>query len=223
MIEYNNAYYEVVDSRSIRLQNGICEDITEDTAGEHIAYLQGSDIFTESMTPTDIELYSYSPYPCDAVMVIKEKDKYSVAVFCNYISVTADGNVNMKVSELYRLYGIYSASDIIAISEAAVGKESWSNRVTDRAVINAFYDITLSLESYNNSGYQYALFNGKSEEEQQEISICMADSMRYLYIHTSGGLKLTLHLYPEHGWLYASLTSYKMSDEALEWYSENLE
>lgn len=220
MIEYNSTYFEVISSKSILRKYGLPGVIGEDMAGEHIAYLKGSDYYTVSASPTDIELLTYSQAPCEAVKIIRKGDTYSAAVFCNYIS--ENGDVRMEISELYRLYGINNASDIASISKAAVGKEKYSVSVFDSAAIQEFYDITASLKGYNNSEYQNAVFGGKSEEEQQDLAVSMADKMSYLYIQTKHGIIFRIDIYPEHGWMYSSLTSYRMSDALLEWYSENL-
>ncbi len=220
MIEYNDAYFEVIESKALLHKVGLPDTITDDMAGEHIAYLKGQDYYTVSESPTDIELFTYSPILCDAVKIIRKGDTYSAAVFCNYIS--SDGDVRMDISELYRLYGIYDASDIASISKAETGREGYSSRVIAPAAIREFYDITTSFEAYSNSEYQAAVFGGKSEEEQHELSINMADKMCYLHILTKQGLKFRINIYPEHGWMYSALTSYRMSDAMFDWYAKNI-
>jgi len=225
-LEYNGCYYEATDIDWVLEKYGLPPKITADMAGKHLGYLEsdGGAGYSSTTMTTDIELYQYAPFPCRGVYVLRDGDKYMAALFCNFIM--PDSNANCEITELYRIYGIESAEDIASITEM-----DWNNRkeigkpVTDRAELNSFYDMTVSLVSYGNDDFQSMQFGSyNSEEEQINAHITFADDLRSLRIETGAGLRFFIDIHPNHDWIYGrgSMSYYRIDDQMHDWLERNL-
>ena len=74
--------------------------------------------------------------------------------------------------------------------------------VTDANEIQAFYDMTMTLDSYGNDDFQELMFGGyTNEEKQMEAHTAFADDSRVLRIETNGGLRFYISLYPSYSWI----------------------
>ena len=226
----NGCYYETVDDPAILEIYGLPKKITADMAGDHVAYIdvnfdQGFASFEETPVKTDNELYEYAPAPSRGIYVYREGDKYMAAIFCNF-ETFGSSNTNYELKELYRIFNVSQAGDIASISEVDWHREKVIGAtVTDANEIQAFYDMTMTLDSYGNDDFQELMFGGyTNEEKQMEAHTAFADDSRVLRIETNGGLRFYISLYPSYSWMYASgaMSYYKIDDAMHDWINSNL-
>ena len=225
-LEFNGCFYEAVDIPEVLEKYGLPGEITADMAGEHVSYLKsdGGVGYEETSLETDIELYQYAPTPCRGVYVLRDGKKYMAALFCNFYQF--DSNTNTELTELYRVYGIESADDIVSLTEmSSSNQEEIGTPVTDRAEINEFYNMTIALWSYGNDDFQKLMFGGYPDEETlQKAYIAYADDQRNLRIKTTDGLCFFISFHPNYDWIEGGGTmSYFQIDEQMhEWIDRNL-
>jgi len=225
-LEFNGCFYEAVDIPEVLEKYGLPGEITADMAGEHVSYLKsdGGVGYEETSLETDIELYQYAPTPCRGVYVLRDGKKYMAALFCNFYQF--DSNTNTELTELYRVYGIESADDIVSLTEmSSSNQEEIGTPVTDRAEINEFYNMTIALWSYGNDDFQKLMFGDYPDEETlQKAYIAYADDRRNLRIKTTDGLCFFISFHPNYDWIEGGGTmSYFQIDEQMhEWIDRNL-
>lgn len=224
-LEYSGMFYEAVNIPEVLEKYGLPSEITADMAGEHIEYLKsdGGAGYECTTIETDIELYQYAPSVCDGVYLLRDGDTWYAALFCNFYQF--DDNTSVELTELYRVYGINSASDIASITEMNnSNKREVGKPVTDPREIEEFYDMTVALWSYGNDDYQKLMYGGIPEEEQQEIHNAVADDRRNLRIETTDGLRFFIAFYPSYDWIYGvgTLSYYQIDDQMHDWINRNL-
>lgn len=224
-LEYGGKFYEAVDDPAILEKYGLPRQITAEMAGEQLIYLTGDKERGYDCTAkqTDKVLCHYAPAPGGAVYIVQDGSAYLAAIFCNFYQF--DSNTSCELTELYRVYRISNAEDIVSIAEVDWHREKIiGTPLTDRQEIGEFYDRTIALWSYGNDDFQKAMFGGcTSEEEQLAAHTAFAEDSRILRIETAEGLRFYLNLFPSHGWLYSSGTmSYYPADETvLRWFTRN--
>jgi len=214
VIEYNGAYYESVDMTDKNTLDtyNLPYEITADMIG--ISLGAGLDTNGEH---TEQTLYQYVPYADivtitteleqeraqRAVYIVEDGGAYSFALFCNFIGF--DSNTHTEASEMFVVYGVDEVEDIASIT--IDGKE-----VTDSNKINALFDNLYNSYAMGNDAYQKAVFKGMSEEEQQALSIELADSMIEMKITTAEGVVINnLCYYPTINYVSWALNYYKLS------------
>lgn len=215
IIEYDGAYYEAVDMTNTKLLDTyhLPHEITADMVGGPLGTgLDGSGRQTERM------MYQYLPYADivavtagldqeraqRAVYVVEAGEGYSFALFCNFIHL--DSNVHEEASELFAVYGVDEAEDIASIT---IGGET----VSDSAKIQEIFDNLSHSRSMGNDDYQDTFFKGMSEEDQQALSIELADSMMELHITTTDGIAINhLCCYPTINCVFWALNYYQLND-----------
>lgn len=214
IIEYEGAYYESIDMANTEILDTYhlpCE-ITEDMVGDPLGTgLDGSGKQTERT------MYQYVPYADivtvtgglnqeraqRAVYVVEEGEGYSFALFCNFIHL--DSNTHEEASELFAVYGVDEAEDIAGI---AIGGETAS----DSARIQEIFDNLYHSHSMGNDDYQDTFFKGMSEEDQQALSVDLADSMIKIKIITTNGVVINnLNYYPTINYVYWALNYYQLN------------
>lgn len=225
-LEFDGCYYEICDLDWVLENYGLPGKITPELAGEHLAYLKHSDSssYEETAAQTDIELYQYAPSPCRGVYVVRDGENYLAALFCNFR--LDNSNASVKLSELYRVYGINGAEDISKIvrtkshgkTETIVG-----SAVTAPETIAEFYKITTSLESCGNDDFQDTVFNHISEENQPAAHTAFADDAITVRIESKTGLSFYLRVFPSYGWIYGprALSYYRMNEAVYGWLETN--
>ena len=133
---------------------------------------------------------------------------------------------NYKLKELYRIFNVSQAGDIASISEVDWHREKVIGAtVTDANEIQAFYDMTMTLDSYGNDDFQELMFGGyTNEEKQMEAHTAFADDCRKLRVETKDGLRFYVSLYPSFSWMHASgtMSYYKIDNTMHEWINRNL-
>ena len=223
--ELNGKFYEVVETPEVLEKYGLPSKITEDVAGDHVAYLKsgGDDSYKCTPIETDMELYQYNPAASDGVYVLRDGDTWYAALFCNFYQF--DSNTNCSLTELYRVYGIESVDDIASITEM-----KWNNEqevgspVRNRQEIDEFYHMTIALASYGNDDFQAEVFDGIPEENQQEAHTAFADDRRNLRIETASGLRFFIAFYPNYDWIYGggTMSYFKIDNQMRNWIARNV-
>lgn len=215
IIEYEGAYYESIDMTNTELLDTyrLPHEITADMVGRPLGTgLDGSGRQTERI------MYQYLPYADivtvtgglnqgraqRAVYVVEEGEGYSFALFCNFIHL--DSNTHEEASELFAVYGVDEAEDIASIT---IGGET----VSDSARIQEIFDNLYYSHSMGNDDYQDTFFKGMSEEDQQALSIELADSMIEMKITTTNGVVINnLNYYPTIHYVDWALNYYRLND-----------
>ncbi len=232
MIEYDNAYYEIIEDNLEALEKfGVPTKITADLAGEHVGYLKSESpdiqrsILLVTDEKTDIELLEYNPAPNKAHLIIRHGEKYYIARICNYITMPNDSHL---VSEFLKIYGINSAEDI-----KSVAPTSWDNTwkltgkaVTDRAKITEFYNELINLKPFSEDEFQKTAYNNNAEDEEslKELYTGHANDLKVIVIETKDGIRFTIKTYPTYGWFYfpATLTHAQMPATLKTWLEINM-
>jgi len=213
VIEYNGAYYEGIDMADTKTLDAfnLPYEITEDMIGASLGAGLGP-----AGEKTEQTLYQYVPYADivtittelkqeraqRAVYIVENGEAYSFALFCNFIGF--DSNTHTEASEMFVVYGVDEAEDIASIT---IGKDE----ITDADKIKALFDNLNYSYAMGNDDYQNAVFKGMSEEEQQSLSIELADSMIEIRIETAEGVVINnLRYYPTINYVSWALNYYKL-------------
>lgn len=226
IIEYNNAYYEVCDVKSVLKKLGIKENITSTDAGEFVTYLKKKtpgekSQYVVSEEISDIVLYSYTWIPCEAVYIICDNGQYDAVVFCRILD-----NDAVSLEKAYAIYNIKSASDISSISVV----DSWSNKkivgptLTNKTVISQFYSLSLALKDYSHRDHHKMNYGHiETEEELVQAYAITAEGELTIMIETVDGLRFCLGYDPEGGWIESSQTMryYRVTEEMASWFADN--
>lgn len=223
--ELNGKFYEVVETPEVLEKYGLPSKITEDVAGDHVAYLKsdGDDSYECTPIETDMELYQYNPAASDGVYVLRNGETWCAALFCNFYQF--DSNTNCSLTELYRVYGIESADDIKSITEMKWNNEqAVGSPVRNRQEIDEFYHMTIALASYGNDDFQAEVFDGIPEENQQEAHTAFADDRRNLRIETASGLRFFIAFYPNYDWIEGggTMSYFKIDSQMRNWIERNV-
>lgn len=223
--ELNGKFYEVVETPEVLEKYGLPSKITEDVAGDHVAYLKsdGDDSYECTPIETDMELYQYNPAASDGVYVLRNGETWCAALFCNFYQF--DSNTNCSLTELYRVYGIESADDIKSITEMDNNNENETGTpVVERQEITEFYNMTIALGSYGNDDFQAEVFGNIPEEKQQEAHSAFAENQRNLRIETKDGLRFFIAFYPSYNWIYGggTMSYFKIDNQMRNWIERNV-
>lgn len=223
--ELNGKFYEVVETPEVLEKYGLPSKITEDVAGDHVAYLKsdGDDSYECTPIETDMELYQYNPAASDGVYVLRNGETWCAALFCNFYQF--DSNTNCSLTELYRVYGIESADDIASITEMDNNNENETGTpVVERQEITEFYNMTIALGSYGNDDFQAEVFGNIPEEKQQEAHSAFAENQRNLRVETKDGLRFFIAFYPSYNWIYGggTMSYFKIDNQMRNWIERNV-
>ena len=224
LFEFNGKLYEAVEIPEVLEKYGLPSKITEDMAGDHVAYLKsdGGDGYECTPVETNIELYQYNPAAFDGVYVLRDGKTWCAALFCNFYQF--DSNTNCSLSELYHVYGIESADDIKSITEMDnKNKNEIRTPVVERQEITEFYNMTIALGSYGNDDFQAEVFGGIPEEKQPEAHNAFADDRRNLRVETKDGLRFFIAFYPSYDWIYGggTMSYFKIDNQMRSWIERN--
>ena len=223
--ELNGKFYEVVETPEVLEKYGLPSKITEDVAGDHVAYLKsdGDDSYECTPIETDMDLYQYNPAASDGVYVLRNGETWCAALFCNFYQF--DSNTNCSLTELYRVYGIESADDIKSITEMDNNNENETGTpVVERQEITEFYNMTIALGSYGNDDFQAEVFGNIPEEKLQEAHSAFAENQRNLRIETKDGLRFFIAFYPSYNWIYGggTMSYFKIDNQMRNWIERNV-
>jgi len=218
VLEYNGAYYEGIDMSDTKTLDkyNLPHEITADMIGNSL----GTGLDSEGKQ-TEQTFYQYAPYADittittelkqeraqRAAYIIEEDGVYSFALFCNFISY--DSNTHTEASEMFVVYGVDESTDIASIT---IGDD----KITDSDKIKELFDILYHSYAMGNDDYQNTVFKGMSEEEQQALSIELADSMLEIRIETTEGMVINnIRYQPTIQFVSWALNYYKL-DSALD-------
>lgn len=223
--ELNGKFYEVVETPEVLEKYGLPSKITEDVAGDHVAYLKsdGDDSYECTPIETDMELYQYDLAASDGVYVLRNGETWCAALFRNFYQF--DSNTNCSLTELYRVYGIESADDIKSITEMDNNNENETGTpVVERQEITEFYNMTIALGSYGNDDFQAEVFGNIPEEKQQEAHSAFAENQRNLRVETKDGLRFFIAFYPSYNWIYGggTMSYFKIDNQMRNWIERNV-
>lgn len=229
LIEYDNAYYEVVENNQDFLERkGIETDISKETAGKHITYLKKvseakRSNYMVSAEETNTELLEYAPANQKAVRIFRDGDKYYAAVFCNYL---IDDTESLPFDEVFKVYGISKAEDIKSIVSVKTNNMYKANgiAVTDSDLIVSFYNEIINLKPYSEDEFDETEFTYEDENKAAEYHRKFADDANDFMIETVDGLRFIIRYFPTYDWVDAPLlqTYYKLSPALEAWIETNL-
>lgn len=234
LIEYDEAYLEIIEDPNSIKKFGLEKEITEDMIGNHIIYLK-KDVpeaercnYIVSDEKTNIELLAYAPAPFKAVRIFRDGEKYYYALFCNYIIET---NESLPIQDAFAVYGINEAEDIVSITSVE-SDNTWKangEAITDGAAISGFFREIAVLpafcfDDYHDLVYADELKNLEGKDGGDigsEAYTRVADDRKDIIIETKDGLRFEIHYYPSYGWVNVTQTMsyYQMSSEISEWFS----
>lgn len=237
LIEYEDAYYEIIEDPNAIEKFGLKKEITEDIIGKHIVYLQKkvpeaerSDYIVAD-EETNMELLAYAPAPYKAVMVFRDGDKYYYALFCNYLIETDE---SLPIQDAFAVYGVDEAADIVSITPVK-SDNTWKANgkgITDSAIISEFFHEISVLPAFCFDDYHDLVYadelkklEGKDGGEiGSEAYTRVADDRKDIIIETKDGLHFGIHYYPSYGWINVTKTMsyYQMSPEMKEWFENNI-
>ncbi len=218
LIEYQNAYLEVIDDPEAARLLGLAAEIPDGAVGEHIAYLTnespdyGQDVWVETDAATGAELLEYLPASCDAVRVFRQAGRCRYAVFCNYHVPT---DRSMPVSAALEVYGVRGPGDIRALYFSKSGQLSGGERGTaDAAAIAEFCRLLCALPEHSFASWERSVFGGgpqgapgtSDEDPAAELYSRVADDCEYIVVETAAGLRLRFGYYPSYGWMSCGIT-----------------
>lgn len=214
VIEYNGAYYESIDMSDKKILDtyNLLHEITADMVGIFL----GAGLDHDGKQTRQV-FYQYAPYADivtittelgqkraqRAVYIVEDGGVYSFALCCNFIGF--DSNTHTEASEMFVVYGVDEAEDIASIT---IGKD----KITDADQIKTLFDNLNNSYAMGNDDYQNVVFKGMSEEEQQSLSIDLADSMIEIQIETAEGVAINnLRYYPTINYMSWALNYYKLN------------
>ncbi len=227
LIEYENAYYEVIENNPEALEKfGLpSEGVSADSSGKHLAFLRPENpenlrsTLVVSEEETGLELLAYQSSESKVHRVFREGDSYYIVRFCNYL--TPPGQ-SYPVSKAFEVYGIGGEEDIQSIAPA-LSDNTWkvSGEVLAGDVeIAAFYEQMLALNPYSTEEHSNLVFS----EEGGDAHDAYAEDLQVLVIETTEGVRFSVEYYPSYGWMYFSATQtyYAVPGEFGTWLSSNM-
>lgn len=229
LLYLNGALYECFDDPQALKRLGLQSEITDKTAGEHVANIELGGIvdYQETVSQTDKELFQYAPAPSRAVYVLRDGDNYMAAVFVRTY-FPDDRDAYSDLAEVYRIYGIEDADGIASIAQVdwnrgkIIGAE-----ITDANAIAEFYALTTDIVNFvsmDNDAFQERVFGDVPEENAPEAHNAFADDLQVLRIETTEGLRFFVNIYQNYGYLYSSgaMAYHLITPELNEWFIEHL-
>lgn len=237
LIEFDGAYWEIIEDPNALKKFGLEKEITEDVIGSHIAYLQKDAPEAErgnyipSDEETDVELLSYAPAPFKAVRIFRDGDRYSYAMFRNYLIAA---NESLPMQAAFAVYGISGAEDIACITPIKTDNTWQANgeMITDNVVIGDFIREISVLPAFSFDDYHELVFADELKELEgtggdvgSEVYARVAEDRKDIAIETKDGLRFAIQYYPSYGWinLPQTLSYYQMSPALSAWFSNYIQ
>lgn len=237
LIEYDDAYWEIIEDPKTIEKLDLEKEITEDIIGKHIVYLQKKfpkaerSNYIAADEKTNIELLEYVPAPYKAVRIFRDGEKYYYACFCNYLIKT---NESLPIKKAFEVYGIDKATNIVSITPVKTDNTWKANGkvITDSVIISEFFREIPALPVFCFDDYHDLVFTDelkKTEDKDSgdidsEAYTRVADDRKDIIVKTEDGLLFDIHYYPSYGWINVSETMsyYQMSPEIEEWFDNNI-
>lgn len=230
LIYFQGALYQCVYAEDALKRVGLPSEITEDLAGEHVAYLEmgGSVDYQETIKETDTELFQYAPAPTRAVYILRDGDNYMVALF-NRTYFPDDKDAYTNLAEVYRFFDISDASDIVSIAQTDWNREKVTGaEITEPNAIEEFYALTTDITTFvsmGNDEFQSIVFGGIPEEKQPDAHNAFADDLQIIRVETKDGFRFYLQYYPNYGLLECThaMAYHTVTPELKLWFETNMD
>lgn len=230
LIYFQGALYQCCYAEDALKRAGLPSEITEDLAGEHVAYLEmgGSVDYQETIKETDKELFQYAPAPTRAVYILRDGDNYMVALF-NRTYFPDDKDAYTDLAETYRFFDISGASDIVSIAQTDWNRGKVTGAViTEPSAIEEFYALTTDITKFvsmGNDEFQSIVFGGIPEEKQPEAHNEFADDLHIIRVETKDGFRFYLQYYPNYGLLECThaMAYHTVTPELKLWFETNMD
>ena len=230
LLYFNGALYECCYNPQALERLGLQSEITEDTAGDHVANIELGGIvdYQATASQTDKELFQYAPAPSRAVYVLRDGDNYMAVVFVRTY-FPDDPKAYSDLADVYRFYNIEDAGDIASIAQVDWNRGKVTGaEITDADAIAEFYALTTDIVNFvsmDNDAFQDRVFGDVPEENAQEAYNAFADDLQVLRIETTEGLRFFVKIYPNYGYLESgqAMAYHLITPELNEWFNENLE
>ena len=230
LLYFNGALYECCYNPQALERLGLQSEITEDTAGDHVANIELGGIvdYQATASQTDKELFQYAPAPSRAVYVLRDGDNYMAVVFVRTY-FPDDPKAYSDLADVYRFYNIEDAGDIASIAQVDWNRGKVTGaEITDADAISEFYALTTDIVNFvsmDNDAFQDRVFGDVPEENAQEAYNAFADDLQVLRIETTEGLRFFVKIYPNYGYLESgqAMAYHLITPELNEWFNENLE
>lgn len=218
-LAYNGALYHISNDLNLLNIAGIPKIVGEEDCGRWLGNLEKTENgYEETASDTEIDMYEYaSALSNSAVVVVKDGEEYMAGLFSNYF--VPGEETYSPLSELYRAYGVKSATDIFMVTEVESSSSGvvTGEAITDSSCISQFYDATMSTESecYSWDNFREMILDNMSAAEFNRFT----ETERTICVETAEGLKFYVNWYPETGWLYSrgTLAYYKVTEELQNW------
>ena len=229
LLYFNGALYECCDNPQALERLGLQKEITEETAGEHVANIELGGIvdYQATASQTDKELFQYAPAPSRAAYVLRDGDNYMAVVFVRTY-FPDDPKAYSDLADVYRFYNIEDAGDIASIAQVdSEHKKITGAEITDANAIAEFYALTTDIVNFvsmDDDAFQDRVFGDVPEENAQETYNAFADDSQVLRIETTDGLRFFVNIYPNYGYLYSSgaMAYHLITTELNQWLNEYL-
>ena len=230
LLYFNGALYECCDNPQALERLGLQKEITEETAGEHVANIELGGIvdYQATASQTDKELFQYAPAPSRAAYVLRDGNNYMAVVFVRTY-FPDDPKAYSNLADVYRFYNIEDAGDIVSIAQVDWNRGKVTGaEITDADTISEFYALTTDIVNFvsmDNDAFQDRVFGDVPEENAQEAYNAFADDLQVLRIETTEGLRFFVNIYPNYGYLESgqAMAYHLITPELNEWFNENLE
>ena len=192
---YNGAYYEALNMADDALleRDHLPRVIYDSDVGEKVA-----EVSTDS--GRKMTLYEYIANQ-QALYIAECGGAYTFAVFCN--RVRADLSRYDTAGELFAIYGIEDAGDIMAV-------EIGERRLEKPGEIQTFYDALCSAQGMGNVQWNTAVFSGLSEKQSQTLCTELADTAQEVTVISTRGLRAHMSYYPTVGYVEWAINYYRL-------------
>lgn len=175
VLQYNNAYYSILDMENAEIlqEYKLPSKIEKSMIGQYVTTVTTKDNKSGVLYEYSFEANNSQ----SAVFLYKEKDKdFTFALFANYLDAQA-----VEAKAMFAVFGISSFEDI---AEIVVDGES----ISDKSLIEQFYNNMVQSEAMNEDAYQELVFQHKPEAEQQALATQLAEDSLSIKIVTMDGL-----------------------------------
>lgn len=207
VIEFNGAYYRVVDMNDTALLDdyNLPHEITTNMLGKELG--NGLD---ENGNMTAEILYQYAPYSDiltgeqkrsqRAVYIVSENGEYAFALF--YCFIHFDTNTHQEPSEMFVVYGVDSAEDILVA-------EFDGEEVANPAEIENLFENIFNAAALGYDDFKETVLDTMTETEQSELM----NSIVEIKLITNDGLVIkNMSYFPTINYISWGSSYYKLSD-----------
>lgn len=197
------------------------EAVPEPYAGAPDAETAAGELLAQAQTDGGeaVELHAVTGFEGEALLAGRFADGWRYLLFCNYVYGADSGENGAEADKtaygmetLLALYGVESAEDIAAVETTDWNRKRVTGGTEDRAQIEAFYDAWSGLQGFGEEEYQRRVFANGTEEEQQELSVALADDLTVVRIRLENGLSIWLNCHPTFGYFDQNMVHFELPE-----------